>query len=81
MSVTLPGGCWTLNFSEYPNGAKESFLSQILESPESVAQRFYLSARACRGILNRAAKRGKNLPEALKKALEMQCACECGGGL
>jgi hypothetical protein len=29
-----------------------------------------LSARACRGILRRAEKRGKEIPEALKRALE-----------
>ena len=48
-----------------------SHLSQILEA-ESVHPRFYLSETACRGILNRAAKRGKELPDVLKKALENQ---------
>lgn len=53
-----------------PNGVSVSRLSRILE--ESVPQKYYLSARACVGILNRAAKRGKELPEILKKALETQ---------
>jgi hypothetical protein len=33
-------------------------------------QRFYLSPKACAGILRRAARRGKDLPPMLKKALE-----------
>ncbi len=61
-----------LNTSVYPNDAKESFLLQILQPPEDVQEKFFLSARACMGILNRAAKRGKQLPEMLKAALEMQ---------
>jgi hypothetical protein len=36
----------------------------------AVPQRFYLSATACRGILRRAEKRGKVLPEPLRRALE-----------
>jgi hypothetical protein len=35
-----------------------------------VPQRYFLSATACRGILRRAEKRGKELPEALKLALQ-----------
>ena len=36
-----------------------------------------MSARACEGILKRAARRGKNLPEELRLALEAQAQCEC----
>jgi hypothetical protein len=43
-------------------------LSDILETGE-VPERYYLSATACRGILRRAEKRGKELPEALRSAL------------
>jgi hypothetical protein len=43
-------------------------LSDILETGE-LPQRYYLSGTACRGILRRAEKRGKDLPEALKSAL------------
>ena len=43
-------------------------LSGILETGE-LPQRFYLSSRACRGILRRAEKRGKTLPPALAHAL------------
>ena len=57
-----------LNTSEYPNDGAASSLSDILEGGE-VQQRFYLSSRACRGILRRAEKRGKTLPPALARAL------------
>jgi hypothetical protein len=46
-----------------------SSLSEILEAGD-VPQRYYLSAKACRGILRRAEKRGKELPRALMLALE-----------
>jgi hypothetical protein len=36
----------------------------------AVPQRFFLSAKACQGILRRAEKRGKDLPPILKQALE-----------
>lgn len=72
----LLGGYSTHSFGESPNAAVESHLSQILEvSPHP---KYYLSARACLGILNRASRRGKDLPEALKTALLMQS--EFGGG-
>jgi hypothetical protein len=35
-----------------------------------VPQRFFLSAKACAGILRRAERRGKALPPMLKEALE-----------
>jgi hypothetical protein len=44
-------------------------LSDTLETGD-VPQRFYLSATACRGILRRAAKRGKTLPVSLQAALQ-----------
>ena len=64
----LPGASMMLNFGESPNAVRESTLSQILEA--NAPEKYYLSARACRGILNRAAKRGKELPAMLKEALE-----------
>jgi hypothetical protein len=63
-----PTEFWTLNILEYPSGAVASSLSDILEIGE-VPERYYLSGTACRGILRRAEKRGKELPEALKSAL------------
>lgn len=58
----------TLNFSAWPNGARVSSLSQVLE--RFAAPRYYLSAAACAGILRRAVKRGKALPELLAAALK-----------
>jgi hypothetical protein len=58
----------THSISEWPSDAAVCSLSQILETGD-VPQRFFLSAKACQGILRRAAKRGKTLPEALAMAL------------
>ena len=41
---------------------------------DCVPERYYLSQKACLGILSRASKRGKELPEVLKAALERQAA-------
>lgn len=65
----------TRNTGESPNAAVESRLSQILEATPPT--KYCLSARACQGILNRAARRGKDLPDMLKQALRMQS--ESGG--
>jgi len=43
-------------------------LSDILETGD-VPLRFFLTARACQGILRRADKRGKLLPPSLQEAL------------
>ena len=63
------GECWTRNGSESPNGdaACSSSLSLILE--QQVEDRYFLSPRACAGILRRATKRGKRLPAPLEAAL------------
>jgi hypothetical protein len=42
-----------------------------------VPQRFYLSAKACSGILRRAERRGKKLPTMLRVALEAVAMVEC----
>jgi hypothetical protein len=44
----------------------------LLEPPECVPEKYYLSATACRGILRRAEKRGKALPPLLDIALRSQ---------
>ena len=62
------GDKWMLNIGESPSEERESHLSWILE--DNVPEKYYLSAQACRGILNRASRRGKELPEILKTALE-----------
>ncbi|OAS92984.1 hypothetical protein A6I77_24515 [Achromobacter xylosoxidans] len=59
----------TLSSLEYPSDAVVCSLSDVLETGE-VPQRFFLSATACRGILRRAAKRGKELPQPLALALK-----------
>lgn len=64
------GESMTLNIGECPNEEKESRLSQILEV--TAPEKYSLSARACQGILRRAATRGKQLPEMLRIALERQ---------
>lgn len=61
------GDSLTLNIGESPSVESESLLSWILE--DNVPQKYYLSARACQGILTRAFRRGKPLPDILKQAL------------
>lgn len=56
------------NTGESPSVAVESTLSQILEV--NAPEKYYLSAKACEGILRRAERRGKQLPPMLKEALE-----------
>ena len=58
------------SFGVCPKDENASHLSQILEA--SPHPKYSLSARACLGILNRAEKRGKQLPEILKLALIQQ---------
>ncbi|GIV03683.1 MAG: hypothetical protein KatS3mg015_2513 [Fimbriimonadales bacterium] len=50
--------------------SSEPSLTEILEPPQNVPERYLLSARAARGILLRAAKRGRTLPSHLSAALE-----------
>lgn len=75
------GPCWeydpvwlgppgTLNTSECPKGVVGSSLSQILQA--IVQLKYYLSRKACLGILKRSKKRGKPLPAQLKAALMAQ---------
>jgi hypothetical protein len=69
------GGSLTPNTSEWPNDADVCSLSQVLETT-SIPQRFFLSPRACAGILRRAEKRGKVLPPALAQALTQMAYSE-----
>ena len=70
--ATSHGACSTLSIGESPRDARESSLSQILQKREDVPQKYFLSPRACQGILRRARERGKELPPELKAALERQ---------
>jgi predicted exporter len=58
----------TLNTLEFHSAAEECSLLDVLETG-SVPQKFFLSGVACQGILRRAEKRNKKLPEQLALAL------------
>lgn len=62
------GGYSMPNISEWHNDADVCLLSHVLETT-SVQEKYFLSAKACAGILNRAARRGKKLPPQLQQAL------------
>lgn len=73
------GNGWSLAYRVFdaqywgvPSVAVESTLSQILE--DNVPEKYYLSQKACEGILRRAERMGKKLPDVLKTALEQQSA-------
>ena len=53
-----------------PREEKESSLSQILQ--DDPPDKYYLTRKACLGILRRAFERGKELPRKLNQALEIQ---------
>ena len=70
-TVTLwPGASSTPSTGVFPREENASTLSQILM--DKVPPRFYLSPRACQGILRRASEHGRVLPEVLRLALEQQ---------
>ena len=75
---------WLLDPSEPPRGeslmpniwawpneedVSLSLLSEVLETGH-VPQRYFLSPKACLGIIRRAERRGKSLPIELRKVLE-----------
>lgn len=64
----------THNIGESPSEDAGSFLSQILQ--EGVPEKYYLSPKACQGILRRASARGKELPEVLRLALVRQASMD-----
>ena len=66
-ATVLPGGRSTHNTSESLKDAVECSLSQVLQM--NAPEKYSLSAKACRGILRRAEKRGKELPDMLREAL------------
>ena len=67
MDTVLPGESMMLNTGECPNVVRESTLSQILQA--NAPEKYSLSPKACAGIIRRAEKRGKELPDMLKEAL------------
>jgi hypothetical protein len=70
MGGPLLGEYTMLSFGEFPKEEKESHLSQILQGGQ--LQKYYLSEKACQGILRRAKTRGKQLPEILYSTLMKQ---------
>ena len=71
-----PTAFWTLSLCEWtatgvPSHSDGSVcsLSDVLETG-AVPQRYFLSAKACAGILRRAEARGRALPHALEQALQ-----------
>jgi hypothetical protein len=66
------GEFWMLNTGEFPSaGGGSSSLASVLETGY-IPAKYYLSRKACDGILNRARKRGKQLPPMLEEALIQQ---------
>ena len=63
-----PTGCWTLNGSDWPSAVAVCSLSDVLETND-VPAKYFLSAKACAGIIRRAERRGKKLPAQLQDAL------------
>lgn len=61
--------CWTRDVVEWREPRVTASLADVLVRGE-VPARYYLSARACEGILRRAERRGRELPAALMAALE-----------
>ena len=75
----LHGAQWMLNTSEHPNADVESHLSWIVQT--DAPEKYYLSVRACQGILNRASNRGKGLPKSLESALKAVIARHSKSGV
>ena len=67
MVSALPGDSTIVNFGECPSVEKESTLFQVLDL--SAPEKYCLSQKACAGILRRAEKRNKTLPDMLRDAL------------
>ena len=72
MGSQSPGEYWTQTLGACPKEENVSILSGILL--DIVQAKYYLSQKACQGILQRAFARGKKLPAILQAALERQAA-------
>lgn len=70
--LTPLGESLMLNIGEYPSVENESTLSEILE--DNVPEKYYLSPKACLGILRRAKNKGRKLPDNLRIVLEQKVA-------
>ncbi len=63
------GASWMPNISDWPNDASVCSLSSVLEKGH-IPLKYFLSGKACAGILRRAERRGKKLPALLERALQ-----------
>ena len=61
------GECWTLNTGAFPSVENESILSEILE--QTVPDKYFLSAKVCWAMLQRAEDMKRDMPDKLRIAL------------
>jgi hypothetical protein len=61
---------WTATLTPCHSDDAVCSLSDVLEETHLVLPRYFLSQRACEGILRRAELRGKELPSMLLEALK-----------
>jgi hypothetical protein len=76
--MCLDGVCLTQNTLESPKDDVESFLLDVLQDSQSISDKYCLSQKAAEGILRRAKRRGKTLPETLDTALRSLISNELG---
>jgi predicted nucleic acid-binding Zn ribbon protein len=69
------GGYWTVSTSGLHSAVAAS-LSSVLEPEGLIPPKYFLSSKACQGILNRAARRQKTLPAMLEQALQAVAVME-----
>ena len=67
--IASDGVCLTHNTSESPRDDVESLLLDVLQDSRNISDKYCLSQKAAEGVLRRAEKRGKTLPETLLNAL------------
>ena len=79
------GECLTLNIPEFNNFQGRSRSAGVVSSLSEVlvrgkiAQKFFLTAKCAEGMLRRVAKRGKQLPAMLERALQALVGASAGG--
>ena len=82
---TWVGECLTLNIPEFNNFRGRSRSAGVVSSLSEVlvrgkiAQKFFLTAKCAEGMLRRVAKRGKQLPAMLERALQALVGASAGG--
>ena len=73
--MAFAGECWTLSTSESPSDVIASSLPDVLETGPHLSK-YFLSPKAAAGIMRRARRRGRELPEPLRLALEAVASAE-----